>query len=83
MAGQNFAATALYFERRASQCKNGARQRQFADVARYYRDKAAALGCALNEPTRLSAKQSEIPQRRQRLIELFRAYDQSVQHSKN
>jgi hypothetical protein len=77
MDERNFAATAIYFERRAGKVPSGERRRQLENAAAYYRAKAAACG---NQPAQSQAGRAPlIPPRRQKLLELFRAYNAGVE----
>jgi hypothetical protein len=74
MVQQNFAATAIYFERRAGKVPAGDRRRQLENTAAHYRAKAQACG---NQPAPQAGSEETrvIPPRRQKLVELFRAYN--------
>jgi hypothetical protein len=80
MAKQNFAATALYFERRAEKCPPGSRRQQLEKVAAHYLAKAEACGHRSN-PGSAVEEAPATPPRRQRLIELFRAYEANAEAS--
>jgi hypothetical protein len=71
--GQDFSATALYFERRARSATTDARRCQLLLTAQFYRQKARQPDRPM---TRLpnSRKSAAELTRRKRLIELFRSY---------
>jgi hypothetical protein len=73
MATQNLAATALYFERRAGKFPPGIRKRQLESAAALYLAKAEACGHRIDVAI-VAEQVPATPPRRQRLIELFRAY---------
>lgn len=75
MARQNFAATASYFERRASKALPGTRKRELEDTAAHYRAKAELYGHRGEPAPPGQSEPSPIPARRRKLMELFQAYE--------
>jgi hypothetical protein len=81
MSVQNFAATARYFERRALRTSNKLRRRRLQEVALYYLGKAEALGQSSAAYLEAFDRPPDMSDRRRRLIELFRAYDDDTKYS--
>ena len=73
MNRQNFAATALYFERRAGKASSIRLRQQLAAAAAYYRSMAQACGHHSEPDNRIPMGVPNVPPRRRRLIELFHA----------
>jgi hypothetical protein len=79
MPDQNFAATAAYFDRRASKAPNEQRRLQLQRAAAYYRAKAEELGQdSAARPVGPGAPLKALTRRR-RLIELFRSHRSDMQ----
>jgi hypothetical protein len=74
MTARDFAATAVYFERRARKAASKVRRRQLEDAAKHYRRMAEQVGPPNAPEITPSSLAADIPERRRRLMELFRAY---------
>jgi hypothetical protein len=81
MAKQNFAVTAMYFERRAEKLPSGGRKKQLEETAAHYQAKAEACGHHKETARRVASEPPAIPPRRRKLMELFRAYNAEVELS--
>jgi len=73
MTRQNFAATALYFERRAGKASSIHLRKQLEAAAAYYRSMAQACGHHSEPDNPIPVRVPNVPPRRRRLIELFQA----------
>jgi len=72
MARQNFELTAEYFDKRARKAPSHPLKSKFEKAAALYRERAGSQPAVRAKPAQDS--RSDIPRRRQRLIELFRTY---------
>jgi hypothetical protein len=73
MARQNFAATALYFERRAAKSFTIGLRQQLKSAAAHYRSLAEVYGHRVESENAVDLLIVAVPPRRRRLIELFQA----------
>lgn len=73
MARQNFAATALYFERRAAKSFTIGLRQQLKSAAAHYRSLAEIHGHRVESESSVELLIVAVPPRRRRLIELFHA----------
>lgn len=77
MSSQNYASTAAYFERRAANAPSSHRRQQLETAAARYRSLAQQAGHQHAPVRRQKGEEMDIPARRKRLMELFRAYGQT------
>jgi hypothetical protein len=83
MRDRNFAATARYFERRASKAPNERRRIQLEKAAAYYWARAQELGQGSAACPPPPGEPAKALSRRRRLIELFRTRQSDAQLPKD